>query len=333
MAAARALLGQHRAQAFAASPLTAGYHARGGDRRHPLAGVPRLAAERRTWVDGQVQAFAGAEVSDSKYLALTSEGPSGGPGGSPFDDSDLGNFIRSPYPLPGPTLAGSVQIASVTVFSGVYIDSIQVTYAPSEGITGQPEKHGGGGGHPQDLLLQPGEYITEVSGRSGDYVDSLTIRTGGSRSQTMTWGGSGGSRSFDYKAPPGTEIVFCWGRSGQYLDAIGVDTASPVSNPPPPNPNAFNNNKWSGYVAEPNFSQPQANSVTIHHGLMDRSDGRPAYRPVRPTHPSGWASTASTTIPSSKSAPKKAWLTASPSITHGGRCSPPGRSSRSNAST
>ena len=117
----------------------------------------------------------------------------------------------------------------MTVFSGVYIDSIQVTYAPSEGITGQPGKHGGGGGARKDLLLQPGEYITEVFGRSGDYVDSLTIRTGGSRSQTMTWGGSGGSRSFDYKAPPGTQIVFFWGRSGQYLDAIGVDIASPAS--------------------------------------------------------------------------------------------------------
>ena len=170
-----------------------------------------------------------SQVSVSTYFALARRGPSGGQGGSPFDDGELGNFIRSFNPLPFPILAGGVQIARVRVFSGAYIDSIQVTYAPSAGITGQPGKHGGGGGARKDLLLQPGEYITEVSGRSGDYVDSLTIRTGGSRSQTMTWGGSGGSRSFDYKAPPGTQIVGFWGRSGQYLDAIGVNMATPLT--------------------------------------------------------------------------------------------------------
>ncbi len=216
-------------QAFAPDPSASGYLYVEGT--NGILWLESLGWQQygRTWVDGNVRAFAGAEVSDSTYLALTSEGPSGGPGGSPFGDGEVGNYIRSIYPLPGPILAGGVQIARVRVFSGAYIDSIQVTYAPSAGITGQPGKHGGGGGAPKDLLLQPGEYITEVSGRSGDYVDSLTIRTGGSRSQTMTWGGSGGSRSFDYKAPPGTEIVFFWGRSGQYLDAIGVDIASPAS--------------------------------------------------------------------------------------------------------
>jgi len=40
-------------------------------------------------------------------------------------------------------------------------------------------------------------------------------------------------------------------------------------NPPPtpaPNPNAFNSTNWSGYVAETNFSQPQANSVSAVYG-------------------------------------------------------------------
>ena len=87
-----------------------------------------------------------SQVSVSTYFALTRRGPSGGHGGSPFDDGELGNFIRSFNPLPGPILAGGVQIARVSVFSRAYIDSIQVTYAPSAGITGQPGKHGGGGG-------------------------------------------------------------------------------------------------------------------------------------------------------------------------------------------
>ena len=131
-------------QAFAADPSASGYLYVEGTNHILWLESPGWQQYGRTWVDGNVQVFAGAEVSDSTYLALTSEGPSGGNGGSPFDDGEVGNYIRSINPLPGPELAGSVQIASVTVFSGVYIDSIQVTYAPSEGVTGQPGKHGGG---------------------------------------------------------------------------------------------------------------------------------------------------------------------------------------------
>ena len=169
-----------------------------------------------------------SSATDPTDIALTASGPSGGYGGGPFDGGDF-NYLRSAFSLPYPTIAGNVQIAHVTVFSGDYIDSIQVTYAPSPGITGQPGKHGGDGGSRRDLLLQPGEYITEVSGRYGDYVDSLTIRTGGSRSQTMKWGGRGGSQSFDYWAPPGSQIVGFWGRSGDYIDAIGVLMTTPYS--------------------------------------------------------------------------------------------------------
>jgi Jacalin-like lectin domain len=86
---------------------------------------------------------------------------------------------------------------------------------------------GGGGGVRKVLSLQPGEYITEVSGRYGSLVDSITTRT--SRSQTMTWGGLGGVKGFDYQAPPGTQIVGFWGRSGQLIDAIGVLMATPYS--------------------------------------------------------------------------------------------------------
>ena len=192
---------------------------------------------------------------------------------------------------------------------------------------------GGGGGARKDLLLQPGEYITEVFGRSGDYVDSLTIRTGGSRSQTMTWGGSGGSRSFDYKAPPGTEIVFFWGRSGQYLDAIGVDKATPASNPPLPSPNAVTNPRWSGYVAETNLLSAAAEFGDVRQWLMDRSDGdRPIDRFDLLICLGGHRRLGQRYRRANRHR-RTRWLTASPSITHGGRCSPPGRSSRSNAST
>lgn len=155
----------------------------------------------------------------NEAYALTRTGPWGGSGGSPFDDAEYLIHYRS---FDFEVVVAPVQIASVSISSGSLIDSIQVIYTRNSDILGQPGRHGGGGGSRRDLVLQPGEYITEVSGRSGDYVDSLTIRTGGSRSQTMTWGGTGGTRSFSYVAPPGTQIFGIWGRSGEYVDRIGL---------------------------------------------------------------------------------------------------------------
>ena len=150
---------------------------------------------------------------------LTRTGPWGGSGGSPFDDREYLPYFRGYFM--GDVVA-PVQIARMSISSGSFIDSIQVTYTNNSEILGQPRRHGGGGGSRRDLVLQPGEYIIAVSGRYGDYVDSLTIRTGGSRSQIVTWGGTGGARSFNYVAPPGTQIFGIWGSSGQYVDRIGL---------------------------------------------------------------------------------------------------------------
>ena len=149
---------------------------------------------------GLAPAHVGPALAPS---AIWHDGPAGGTGGYLFDD--------------GPAIG---RIADVLIRSGAYIDSILVI---EENPTTIHPQHGGDGGHLDIFTLASDEYITEVSGRYGRYVDSLTIQT--NKGQIGHWGGSGGVQDFDFQAPSGYAIVGFWGRSGAYVDAIGVIVA------------------------------------------------------------------------------------------------------------
>ena len=99
----------------------------------------------------------------------------------------------------------------------VYVDQIgQKTTKP---------RHGGSGGNPKDFKLAPGEYIIEVGGKYGRFIDSFWIKT--NQGKTEKWGGGGGNVNFTYHAPPGTRIFGFFGRSGVFLDSIGVIMRTP----------------------------------------------------------------------------------------------------------
>lgn len=129
------------------------------------------------------------------------EGPSGGTGGQPFDDA-------VPVPQPG--------LPTQLVFrSGSYIDSLQFSYD-----NGVSLKHGGNGGQQQTTWnLVACEIVTNINGKYGSYVDSMSISTNKRKGQ---FGGSGGDAPYNYTAPPNFAIVGFAGRSGNYIDAIGV---------------------------------------------------------------------------------------------------------------
>ena len=138
----------------------------------------------------------------------------GGDGGVPFVE----------------TFGPQGRIAEVTIRSGKYIDSIQVSYSyKNKKFTSRA--YGGNGGNRKSFRLRNGEYITEMGGRSGKYVDSIYIKTNKNRS--MTWGGNGGSRRFVFRGSHKVPIVGFWGRSGSLVDAIGVvkDTRRMVQPP------------------------------------------------------------------------------------------------------
>jgi hypothetical protein len=132
---------------------------------------------------------------------------SGGPGGSPFVDMAVSKG----------------RITAITVRSGKFIDSIQLTYQyGKKRVNGSA--HGGKGGKSGTLKLSAGEFITEFSGRSGKYVDSIYIKTNKNRSKK--WGGSGGNNRFKFTGSKQSPILGIWGRSGALLDAIGIVRSS-----------------------------------------------------------------------------------------------------------
>jgi hypothetical protein len=141
-------------------------------------------------------------------------GPIGGPGGAQFNDlTDLG--------LDGSTM----RIAGLIIRSGDFIDGVTPIYLDGGGQLALP-KHGGDGGLETRFGLRPGEFITEISGRSGEFVDSLTVETNlGAR---IGFGGSGGGPVEGYEVPPDTdgqqEVVAFFGASGTFIDSIGIHT-------------------------------------------------------------------------------------------------------------
>jgi Jacalin-like lectin domain len=135
-------------------------------------------------------------------------GPSGGLGGNSFYDE---------YPPDG------AFVLQINVWSGSYIDAIQLVYNNGS----MTPKHGGSGGTLTTWgPWLPGERLIELSGRYGDYIDSLSITTvlypGAPPRTYKTLGGSGGSIPFKYSVPQNMEIAGLLGASGSYVDALGI---------------------------------------------------------------------------------------------------------------
>ncbi|HYD38656.1 MAG TPA: jacalin-like lectin [Allosphingosinicella sp.] len=138
------------------------------------------------------------------FVNVNTTGLHGGTGGTAFAD---------PVPVPGQTF-----IKQIVIRSGSLIDSISTTYINPDGTT-TVATHGGGGGQPTTIVFNPGETITAVTGRSGKFVDSLTILTS-DRRVFGPFGGTGGT-PFVVNA----NILGFVGRSGTLIDSIGFFTS------------------------------------------------------------------------------------------------------------
>jgi hypothetical protein len=137
-------------------------------------------------------------------------GPSGGIGGSAFNDE--------------PRLQAGTRVASIELRSGDLIDAIQVTYRRGNGTLDILDQHGGNGGKEQNFALGAGEHITRVSGDYGNIVHSIRIQTN-IPNHVLTGGKEvPGSVDYTYEAPPGFEIVGFHGRAdpARFINAIGV---------------------------------------------------------------------------------------------------------------
>jgi hypothetical protein len=70
--------------------------------------------------------------------------------------------------------------------------------------------------------LQPGEFITTIGGRTGAYVDKLSLRT--SEGQSRVCGRDGGKAFDDWTVPDHSVVVGFAGRAQAYIDRIGLMT-------------------------------------------------------------------------------------------------------------
>lgn len=87
-----------------------------------------------------------------------------------------------------------------------------------------PVSHGGNGGTYQELTLQNGEYVTEVTLNSGKHNDRTRIFRAEFRTNLnrTLMGGSQTSNTVTYTAPSGWQIVGFHGRAGGEVDKLGV---------------------------------------------------------------------------------------------------------------
>jgi hypothetical protein len=129
----------------------------------------------------------------------------GGGGGNEFAD----------YNLPG----GS-RIAEIRIRSGQRIDSLQIVYRLPNGRLQDGPRRGGDGGNLFVIRFEADEYLTGISGRAGQTVDSLRIIT--NKRTSLTFGGRGGDRDFNIGLPRGAQAIGFAGRAGAMLDAIGL---------------------------------------------------------------------------------------------------------------
>ncbi|MEM6475221.1 MAG: jacalin-like lectin [Pseudomonadota bacterium] len=141
----------------------------------------------------------------------------GGAGGNPFDDHQ--------------SLGSLGKIQEITVYSGDWIDAIEVSYVGRS--TNEIVKHGGSGGNKHRFVLDPDEYITKIelgyfpdkSGSSekgsGIVLNRLKFFTDKDDRESPVFG-KGVAKEL-VELPDGGLLTSFFGRSGDYLDAIGFE--------------------------------------------------------------------------------------------------------------
>jgi hypothetical protein len=71
----------------------------------------------------------------------------------------------------------------------------------------------------QEINLNFGEFITAVSGKHGEVIDSIHITV--SNGQTYSFGGYGGDHHFALNIPYGKQVVGFYGGIGGHMHNIG----------------------------------------------------------------------------------------------------------------
>jgi len=109
-------------------------------------------------------------------------------------------------------------VRQIKLWGRNFVNGIQVFYemagcTPAEyGNQDQP--------YESSLVLESGEYIVDVSGKLGEIIDSMEIRT--NRGRVLRHGGNGGHTTFRFSIPSNSQIVGFYGGFGGHLHNIGI---------------------------------------------------------------------------------------------------------------
>jgi uncharacterized protein (DUF433 family) len=153
-------------------------------------------------------------------LVETRSLPPVGGGGAAFDDTAAALALGQP-------------LTRIQVHSGNIVDAVQAFYGPDASPL---PSHGGGGGGPSDVVVDPNDPVTGVSGYWGSwfggvYILQLTLTTQSGRSfgpfGNMEFAGS--RTPFLFQAAPGESLLAFAGTVGmgnngqsQFLGSLGV---------------------------------------------------------------------------------------------------------------
>ncbi|GBB98215.1 hypothetical protein RclHR1_03170011 [Rhizophagus clarus] len=152
----------------------------------------------------------------------------GGCNGSSFDDLDkiaeaFGQSKEALY-----STIKDIRVEKIKIAYGSVVDSLQFSYRVTTDIGIyhiEGNRHGGGGGNVKTISFESEEFITNLSGKCGLYVDRLSFRTFiPSRQETKYYGpyGGGGGEEFNLRFRDDEVLACILGKSCVYLDAIGV---------------------------------------------------------------------------------------------------------------
>lgn len=151
-----------------------------------------------------------APVFGGEAIASSSAGPAGRPGGSDYSAQ-----------------CGSGRLIGLNVYTGWFVDSVQMICDNGFGGTQAEGPHfGGAGGGLRKLQCDDGYVVTGIHGRDGDYVDRIGITCSHSEDPSFSYnvgsvGGNGGSY-FSFACPSGSYASGIFGSSGALVDELGL---------------------------------------------------------------------------------------------------------------
>jgi hypothetical protein len=105
----------------------------------------------------------------------------GWPGGSVFSDLEA--------------IPDGYRISAINVWSGTYLDAIQLVYSKTGEADILGTKHGGPGGTKHVFTITEAEYVFKINCRYGQYIDHIIIST--TLKSSPWYGGTGGSVPFE----------------------------------------------------------------------------------------------------------------------------------------